>query len=104
MTLCAMARPNVSAPGCDRRRKIVMGSVGASGRTMNEVAPNSPSETANAKATPTSAARRTIGRSISRHTRQGAAPSTEAASRRRERTLRISGTAVRTTKGTAIRA
>ena len=41
---------------------------------MNTVAPNSPSEIANANPAATSAARATIGRSTSRHTRAGEAP------------------------------
>lgn len=67
---------------------------------MNTVAPNSPSDTANANPAATSSARRTIGRSTSRQTRQGEAPSTAAASRNRPSTARSTGSMVRTTNGT----
>ena len=67
---------------------------------MNTVAPNSPSDTAKANPAATSSARRTIGRSTSRHTRHGDAPSTAAASRSRPSTARSTGSMVRTTKGT----
>lgn len=66
---------------------------------MNTVAPNSPSDTAKAKPAAISNARRTRGRSTSRQTRQGDAPSTAAASRSRSSTARSTGSMVRTTKG-----
>src|SRR5665811_1014943 len=88
-------------PGRPSRRKIGIGRVGVAGRAMKLVAPNSPSEIANANPAPTRPARNTIGRSIRRHTREGEAPSIAAASRRRSRTERITGTAVSTTNGIA---
>ena len=42
----AIACPMFSAPGRDRNREIAIGIVGASGRATNDVAPNSPSDTA----------------------------------------------------------
>src|SRR5680860_1282723 len=68
---------------------------------MNTVAPNSPSEIANAKPAATNAARATMGRSTSRHTRAGEAPSTAADSRRRSSIERSTGVITRTTNGTA---
>ena len=47
--------------------------VGVSGRATNNVAPNSPSDTATANPNPTTNARIVIGRSTSRHTRRGGA-------------------------------
>lgn len=67
---------------------------------MNTVAPNSPSDTAKANPAATASARRTIGRSTSRHTRHGDAPSTAAASRSRSSTARSTGSMVRITNGT----
>ena len=75
--------------------------VGESGRATNSVAPNSPSDTATAKPNPTVNARSAIGRSTSRHTRLGDAPSTAAASRRRGSIERNAGTTARITNGIA---
>src|SRR5205085_12139223 len=72
-----------------------------SGRATNNVAPNSPSETATQKPAATTNARATIGRSTSRQTRPGGAPSTVAASRRRGSMLRRAGTTILTTNGIA---
>lgn len=71
---------------------------------MNTVAPNSPSETANANPAAISSARRTSGRSTSRQARHGEAPSTAAASRSLSSTARSTGSIVRTTNGTPTRA
>ena len=64
LAVVELARPGPSS------RATATGSVGLSGRAMKTVAPNSPSETAKAKPAATSSARRTIGRSTSRQTRQ----------------------------------
>ena len=80
------------------------GTVGDVGRTMKSVAPNSPSEIANANPAATSAARATIGKSTSRHTRAGGAPSIAAASRRRGSMARSTGLITRMTNGIAIKA
>ena len=66
---------------------------------MNDVAPNSPSDTAKANPAPTATPRAATRRSISRRTRPGDAPSTAAASRVRGFTVRSIGTSVRTTNG-----
>src|SRR5687768_12427683 len=104
ITAMAMAWPKTSAPGWPSNRKIAIGMVGASGRTMNSVAPNSPNETANEKPAPTRAPRATIGRSISRQVRRGDAPRTAAASCRRRSIERMTGTTARTTNGNAMTA
>ena len=72
-TLAAIAPPKLSVAGLaeqpvDRRS----GSVGGSGRTTNAVAPNSPSEIANANAPATNSARPAIGRSTARRARRRA--------------------------------
>ena len=61
---------------------MAMGMVGRSGRAIRLVAPNSPIEMVKANTAPTSTARATMGRSTSRHTRQGDAPRSAAASRK----------------------
>ncbi len=71
------------------------------GRTMKLVAPNSPMLTVKAKTAATSSARPTIGKSTSRQTWSGDAPSRAAASRRDGRIPCITGSSVRTTKGKA---
>src|SRR5665811_947904 len=73
------------------------------GRAKKAVAPNSPTDTAKANPAPTRTARITRGRSTSLHTRAGGAPNTAAASRNRTLTDLNTGTAARTTKGTATR-
>ncbi len=93
--------PRFSSPGRPRKRKIATGSVGASGRARNTVAPNSPSEMANANPAATASARPATRRSISRHTRPGDAPSSAAASRCRSSIARSVGTTIRTTNGIA---
>ena len=65
------------------------------------MAPNSPRETANAKPAAAAIARDTTGRSISRHTFRGDAPSTPAASRSSGSIERSAGTSRRTTNGMA---
>ena len=50
--LMAMAMAKVTAPGRPSSRATAIGMVGVSGRAMKSVAPNSPSETAKAKAAP----------------------------------------------------
>ena len=70
ITLAAIAPPKLSGPGlAEQPVHERPGASGWSGRTMNTVAPNSPSEIANANPAATSAARATIGRSTSRQTR-----------------------------------
>lgn len=98
--LSAIAWPWLSSPARPRKRATATGRVGLSGRAMKTVAPNSPRDTAKAKPAATSSARRTSGRSTSRHTLSGEAPSTAAASRSRSSTARSTGSMVRTTKGT----
>ena len=56
-TASAYACAAFSSPGRPRKRKIATGSVGLSGRARNTVAPNSPSEMANAKPAATASAR-----------------------------------------------
>ena len=75
-----------------------------SGRAIKAVAPNSPRETAAENPAPTATARAAMGRSISRKTRQGPAPNTEAASRNPVSIERSMGVTARTTKGMATRA
>ena len=104
IVLNAIACVKLAAPARPSSRKMASGSVGASGRAMNDVAPNSPSEMANANPAPTSMARKMSGKSISRHTLAGGAPNIAPASRSRVRTDRITGTSVRTTNGIATRA
>ena len=79
----AIAWSTLISPGRAKNREIAIGMVGQSGRATNSVAPNSPSDTAAAKPAATANARAAIGRSTSRQTRRGGAPSTVAASRRR---------------------
>ena len=100
-TASAYACATFSSPGRPRKRKIATGSVGRSGRARNTVAPNSPSEIANAKPAATASPRETIGRSISRRTRPGDAPSSAAASRWRGSIERSVGATIRTTNGIA---
>ena len=88
-------------PGRPISRKITTGSVGLSGRARKDVAPNSPSETANANPIARPRDRAAIGRSTVRSTRPGAAPSVAAASRSRGSIARSTGSTVRTTRGTA---
>src|SRR5918996_4884097 len=95
----AIAIPNDVCPGRERRRKIMVGMVADAGLATKDVAPNSPSDMTKANAAPTMAARLTIGRSISRHTRKGEAPSTLAASRVSAGTDRSVGTVDLTTNG-----
>ena len=83
ITLAAIAAPKFSGPGLAEQPVDRDGSVGRVGPHDEDVAPNSPSEIANANPAATSAARATIGRSTSRHTRAGGAPSVAAASRSR---------------------
>ena len=72
ITLAAIAPPKFERAGlAEQPVDRATGSVGWSGRTMKTVAPNSPSEIANANPAATSAARATIGRSTSRQTRAG---------------------------------
>ena len=85
-------RRSSSAPGRPSKRKIATGSVGVSGRAMNSVAPNSPSEIGEREPGRRRTRARAIGRSTSRHTRAGDAPSTAAASRRRGSIERSTGT------------
>ena len=80
---------------------MAMGIVSLPTRVRKLVAPNSPREMAKAKPAPATSARRRKGRSISRHTRDGEAPSVDAASRRRGSMARSVGRTARTTKGTA---
>ena len=95
-TLRAAACPAFTAPGRPRKRKIATGTVGQSPRAMKTVAPNSPSEIANANPAATPSARRTRGRSISRRPGRGA-PSTAAASLSRSSIERRAGARMRTT-------
>ena len=76
-----------------------------SGRTMNRVAPNSPSEIANANPAATSAARATIGRSTSRQTRARATRRASPRPRAGAGRWRAGpGSSIRTTNGSAISA
>ena len=56
-----MACPKVEEPGRPNRLKIVVGIVGRCGRTRNDVAPNSPSASANENADPARTAFAMIG-------------------------------------------
>src|SRR5690606_10602725 len=103
-TASAIAMPKLGAPGRASRRQSVVGMLPAPGRAMKDVAANSPSEITKEKAAPTMAARLTMGRSMVRHTRNGDAPSTAAASRMSGSIDRRVGTVVRTMNGTATRA
>ena len=80
---------------------MAMGIVSLPTRVRKLVAPNSPSEMAKAKPAPATSARRRNGRSTSRQTRGGEAPSVAAASRRRGSMERSVGSTARTTNGTA---
>ena len=75
----AKAWPKLSAPGWPSSRSMATGSVGASARAITVVAPNSPSEIANANPADTRTARSTRGRSTSRQT----GPATRRGPRRR---------------------
>ena len=101
ITLSAMAAPNGLPPGRPRSLKIAIGMVGADGRAMNAVAPNSPIEIANANAPPTRMARSTSGKSTVHHAVHGRAPSVAAASLSVCWTLPSVGVVVRTTNGMA---
>ena len=95
-----MAWPRRAVPGVPSNRNRARGAVSVSGRRgTKEVAPNSPSDTAKAKAAPTARPRPATRRSISRRTLPGGAPSTAAASRARGLMDLSMGTTVRTTKG-----
>ena len=72
-----------------------------SGRDKSIVAPNSPIEIVNAKAPATSIARPMIGKSISRQTCIGLAPSIAAAFRSCGLMIVHEGSRLRTTKGKA---
>ena len=67
--LNAKACPVFRGPGRPSSRAMVTGTVGASARAITVVAPNSPSEIANANPAATSTARRTRGRSMASHVR-----------------------------------
>ena len=75
--------------------------LGQSLRATKTVAPNSPTEIANANPAATPSARSTSGRSTSRQTRAGEAPSTAAASRSCTSIERSAGATMRTTNGAA---
>ena len=80
---------------------MATGMVGRSGRAIRLVAPNSPIEMVKANTAPTNTDRATMGRSTSRHTCQGDAPRSAAASRRWGWMERSAGRTLRTTKGSA---
>ncbi len=96
--------PKLASPGLPISRKITTGRVGCSSRARNEVAPNSPRLTANAKPAATTSGRATTGTSTVRNARSGPAPSDAAAWRWRSSTPLSTGTRVRTTSGSATRA
>ena len=92
---------NVS-PGRERSREIVTGRVSLPRRVRKLVAPNSPIETAKAKAADAPIARDISGRSTVSHVWSGVAPRVDATDCKLFGICRTTGSTMRTTRGNAI--